>query len=60
MEVEIILDRKSKTYLEGENITGIVQLSTLGHVDQKHEGVTLSFNGVATVSNSVLPKNKEG
>ena len=60
MEVEIILDRKSKTYLEGENITGIVQLSTLGHVDQKHEGVTLSFNGVATVSNGVLPKNKEG
>ena len=60
MEVEIILDRKSKTYLEGENITGIVQLSTLGNVDQKHEGVTLSFNVVATVSNSVLPKTKEG
>ena len=60
MEVKIILDRKSKTYLEGENITGIVQLSTHGHVDQKHEGVTLSFSGVATVSNSVLPKTKEG
>ena len=60
MELEIILDRKSKTYLEGENITGIVKLSTLGNVDQKHEGVALSFNGVATVSNSVLPRNKEG
>ena len=30
MEVEIILDRKSKTYFEGEDVMGVVKISCKG------------------------------
>ena len=56
MEVEIILDRKSKTYYEGEDVNGIVCISCKGNVDQKHEGVVISLDGSVTIASNVATK----
>ena len=58
MDVDIILHRKSKTYYEGEDVTGTVRITCQGNGDQKHDGVVISLDGMVTIANNVLPKNK--
>ena len=58
MEVEIVLDRKSKTYFEGEEVQGLVKISCWGNSDQKHEGVTISLDGSVSIANDIIPRNQ--
>ena len=57
MNVEIILDRKNKTYFEGEEVNGIVRISCKGNGDQKHEGVVISLDGSVTIASYVTNKS---
>ena len=58
MEVEISLQRKSKTYVEGENVIGIVHITCKGIGDTKHDGIVISLDGTVAIANNVLSKNK--
>ena len=58
MEVEIFLDRKSKTYFEGEEVQGLAKISCRGNSDQKHEGVTISLDGSVSIANDIIPRNQ--
>ena len=57
MEVDIILDRKSKTYFEGEDVKGVVKISCKGNTDQKHDGVTIFLDGVVSIANEIVSRN---
>ena len=57
MEVEIILDRKSKTYFEGEDVKGVVKISCKGNSDQKHDGVTIFLDGAVSIANEIMSRN---
>ena len=60
MEVEIVLDRQSKVYLEGDEVSGTLYITCGGGSgDQKHEGITVSLDGTASISNPP-PKGNSG
>ena len=57
MEVEIILDRRSKTYYEGEDVKGVVKILCKGNSDQKHEGVSVYLDGAVSIANEIISRN---
>ena len=58
MDVEIILDRKNKTYYEGEEVNGMVRISSKATGDLKHEGVVISLDGSVTIASYMTNKSK--
>ena len=58
MEVEIILDRKNKTYFEGEDVKGVVKILCKGNVDQKHEGISIYLDGTVSIANEIINRNQ--
>uniref|UniRef100_U5EY14 Vacuolar protein sorting-associated protein 26C n=1 Tax=Corethrella appendiculata TaxID=1370023 RepID=U5EY14_9DIPT len=53
INVDIKLNRANKVYCEGENLTGIVQITANSEI--KHEGITISIEG--TVNLQISNKN---
>jgi hypothetical protein len=45
MAAEILLERSSRTYTEGERIRGVINIKTLGHPIY-HNSIMLDFEGM--------------